>query len=327
MLVVVIDPHVGAVHQFHYRRVDAVGADVQLVPQCLAFFRGQLQGGIGRLPRRQNWVMKKSANSPAITRSSLPSVGISKKLCRFMQAAGIDNLVFPALAGGNLLQGAHQHTAVIGVGGGAGGNLAQQVACGNGIGIGAANPQMSFGGNAAGTHVAQAAADAVGAELALWLLQLVTVKDRAHLSVVGNFHHINRGLIHRDRLASDISTRGRHQRFSCWAANNLANKAFMANRASESGRNCRDRDTVRIERGHVPIQWNTGEQGKSGSLDRFGNRLRQTSAGHAINDQAALPGRQGDFIGQGRDASCGANAAHGAIGNNQQIVDGKQRAA
>ena len=216
MLVVVIDPHVGAVHQFHHRRVDAVGADVQLVPQCLAFFRGQFQGGIGAFREGElghEEVGQFTGNDQIVFALG----GDLKEVCRFMQAAGIDNLVFPGLTGGNLLQGAHQHAAMIGVGGGAGGNLAQQVAGGDGIGIGAADAQMSFGGNAAGTHMTQAATHPVGAELALWFLQLEPVKDRAHRGVVGNLHHIDRGLIHRHRLAGNISTRGRHQCFSCGA--------------------------------------------------------------------------------------------------------------
>ena len=152
-----------------------------------------------------------------------------------MQPQRIDDLVFATLAGGHRLQGAHQHAAVIGVGSGAGSDLAQQVTRGNGVSIGAANPQMSFRGYAAGAHMAQAAANAVGAKLALRFLQLVTVKDRAHLGIIGNLDHIDRCLIHRDRLPRSFVTRGRHQFFSCWAENNLANKSFIASRAGDSG--------------------------------------------------------------------------------------------
>ena len=47
--VVVVDAHVGAVHQFHHGGVDAIGADTQLFPYRLALLRRQLQGGIGFL--------------------------------------------------------------------------------------------------------------------------------------------------------------------------------------------------------------------------------------------------------------------------------------
>ena len=42
VLVVVIDAHVGAVHQLNHGGVDAVRVDAQLGPQRLPFFRGQL---------------------------------------------------------------------------------------------------------------------------------------------------------------------------------------------------------------------------------------------------------------------------------------------
>ncbi len=53
----------------------------------------------------------------------------------------------------------------------------------------------------------------------------------------------------------------------------------------------------------------------------------KASTRDAVDDQPALFCGQFDFIGQRGNASCGANAAHRAVGDNQQIVHRQQRAA
>ena len=55
--------------------------------------------------------------------------------------------------------------------------------------------------------------------------------------------------------------------------------------------------------------------------------FRQISAGHAVDDEAARFRGQLDLVGQRRDAARGADAAHRAVGNDQQAVQREQRAA
>ena len=181
----------------------------------LAFFRSQLQSGVGLFGKGElghEEVGQIVGDGQVV----FAFAGNLEEPGGFMQAAGVGDLVFPGFAGSHRFQRAHQHAAMIGVGGGTGGNLTQQVARGNGIGIGAADAEMGFGGDAARPHVTEAAANAVGAEFALRFLQLITVKDRARLGVIGNLDHIDRCLIQGDRLPN-FWTRGRHQFFSCWS--------------------------------------------------------------------------------------------------------------
>ena len=102
----------------------------------------------------------------------------------------IADLVIAALALRHQLERAHQHAAVVGVGRRARGDLAQQVARRDGVGIGAADAQLGFGRDAARPHVAEPAAHAVGAELALRLLGLVTIPHSRRLGIVGDCNHL-----------------------------------------------------------------------------------------------------------------------------------------
>ena len=93
----------------------------------------------------------------------------------------------------------HQHAAVVGVGGRAGRDLAQQVARDDRVGVGAADPERRLGGDAARPHVAEPAADAVGAELALRVLRLVAVPHRGDVcAALAICDHLVDGRIARD---------------------------------------------------------------------------------------------------------------------------------
>ena len=164
-----IDAHVRPVHQFHHCGVDAIGADSQLLPQRLAFFRSQVQGGIGLL--RPGKLGHEEVRQIAGNRHIVTAFGCDlEEARRDVQALRILDLIVAAFALRHQLQRAHQHAAVIGVRGCTGGNFTQQIARGNGVRIGSADAQLGPGRDAAGSHVAQAAANAVGAELALWML-------------------------------------------------------------------------------------------------------------------------------------------------------------
>ena len=144
----------------------------------------------------------------------VPSVAISKNARRLAQAARVGNLVFAALALRDQLQGAHQHAAVVGVGGGAGGDLAQQVARRDGVGVGAADAELRLGRDAARSHVAEPAANAVGAELALRVLGLVAVPDGRDLASFAAICTISLMAGSRETVLSRPVAVVRHQRLS-----------------------------------------------------------------------------------------------------------------
>src|SRR6516162_6160850 len=109
-------------------------------------------------------------------------------------------MVFTALPLRNQLEGSRQGASMIRVRSGAGGDLAQQIASRDGVGVGAANPLTRPRRNAAGAHVAEAAAHAGPPELALRLLALVAIPSGRDLLDPRNLHHFVDGAI-----AGDLS--------------------------------------------------------------------------------------------------------------------------
>ena len=115
------------------------------------------------------------------------------------QLIGVLDLIVAALAG--LVQGVHDLTTMVGVGGGATGGEAQIVSAHDAVNIAAADTAGRLGGDAAGAHGANTAAGAGFAEAAVGGLVLCALLPgiRADLNAVfqqsgrGSFH-----LFHRD---------------------------------------------------------------------------------------------------------------------------------
>ena len=106
-----------------------------------------------------------------------------------MQALRIADLVILGFALRHQLECAHQRPPVVRVGGSAGGYLAQKVSRRDRVFVGSADSQRGFGSNAAWPHVADLAANAFRAELALRLLGSVTIPHSLHLGTAGDYNH------------------------------------------------------------------------------------------------------------------------------------------
>jgi hypothetical protein len=185
-----------SVHQFHHGGVDTVRRDLQLFPQCLPLLRGLLQCGIRLLGPGELLHEEIGQLTGDFQRVAPVSLDL-KEGGDVAQAAGVFDLVRPALALGHELQRLHQHAPMIGVRGGAGGDLTQQITRNNGVGVGAADAFARFRGDAARAHMAQPATDARHAELALRLLTLKAIPHRGHAFSLRDFDHLIDGRVTR----------------------------------------------------------------------------------------------------------------------------------
>ena len=228
------------------------------------------------------------------------------------QPARIGDLVLAALALRHQLEGLHQHAAVVGVGGGAGRDLAQQVARDDGIRIRAANALRRLGGDAARPHVAQPAADARRCRTCTAAAGLVAVPDRGHLGGAGDVDHLVDGRVARDGLSSLTSVS---------PMNDSIRRAEACAGAHRGIGNLRHCDAAGVHGGHAAHQREHRQSGSpvaSASLRHAGG---STPSGTRFTIRPRVRAPSAHLVGQLRDALRGAHAAHGAVGDDQQLVE------
>ena len=179
------------------------GCDIQLLPQSLPLLRRHLQRGVRLI--RPGELRHEEIGQLAGDCQIVPLLGLDvERSGDFVQPARIGDLVSAALPPCDQLQRLHQHAAVVGVRGGARGDLAQQVARGDRIGIGAADALAGFRGDAARAHVAEPAADAGHAEFALRLLALIAIPYRSDAFIPRDLDHTVNGRIARNSRHSGL---------------------------------------------------------------------------------------------------------------------------
>ena len=190
---VVVHADVGAVHDLDDLAVDAARVDAQLLPQFDALCRraaGELDGAF--------LLAKLGVGGAGQIQGDLflaPALGLDAVLGRQRVQLGLVlDLVAAALALGGQEQRVGDVAPVVRVGGRAGGDHADQVAGDDDVGRRSADAQFGpivlKGTDAAGAHVAVAAADAQLAKAALGQLGLVAIPGGLEAQFLGPGQHL-----------------------------------------------------------------------------------------------------------------------------------------
>ena len=178
--------------------VDGAGLDTGLAPQLLGMLGRALeealdaerlavfqQADLGHLVGQVIDVLALGLHAPFL--------GDADQLVRIL------DLIVAALAG--LVQGVHDLTTMVGVGGGATGGETQIVSADDAVHVAAADAAGGFGGDTAGAHGADAAAGARFAEAAVGGLVLCALLPGIRTDLDAVFQQHGRGsfhLFHRD---------------------------------------------------------------------------------------------------------------------------------
>ncbi len=203
--IVGVDSHMSAVHAFHYFPVNAPGSDTQFGPQVFSFLGRtlqQLQTAFAAAEFIQSQAGQIQGDFPGGASLHRDTAFLSQGL----QLGFVLDRVIRRVALHGFIEGGGDIASVIGMGGGAGGNHAEQVASHDSVGIGPANPFMRFlpkGVDTAGAHIAIAAADSQFAEAALGLLLGQALPGGADVFGGRFIQHFEAGFIHTFDFHSD----------------------------------------------------------------------------------------------------------------------------
>ena len=174
-----VDAHVGTMHGLDAHAVDALGLHACLFPDGLLLLRGErerledlLLGG--ELADEEIGQIQGEGLGGAVVGGEVVLAGDAH------EGLLVGDLVVAAPAFADGLQTQDQMAGMIGVGGGTAGDFTQEVARHDGVGVRTADTQGRLGGDLAGAHVADFAADAFDAELALLALLLEAGETGVH---------------------------------------------------------------------------------------------------------------------------------------------------
>ena len=193
--VVVVDAHGGAVHALHHRAIDARGFHALPAPHALPLGRSQSEGG-------QPVLLAGELLDHELCQVAGDLLPVAPGLFDSVAAGGapkralVADLVAAAFALGDLREQKGQVAPVIGVGGRATGHLAQVVAGDHRIGVRSADPVRRFRPDPAGSHVTDAAAQAVLAKGTLVGLGVHAGEAGVDAFGLGLLQHFERSRVH-----------------------------------------------------------------------------------------------------------------------------------